>query len=62
MQNNNDVSVIAKVSYKYSKSAMEEFFKDARLNHLFVFYADEIKIKGHQASEGRSQNKPTADE
>jgi hypothetical protein len=40
--------VIQRVSYKYSKSAMEEFFQEPKLNNLFVYFADEIIARGHQ--------------
>jgi hypothetical protein len=50
-----DVSVIAKVMYKYSKGAMEKFFLDPRLNMLFEYFADEIKARGHTFSEKRGR-------
>ncbi len=49
------VSVMAKVMYKYSKGAMEEFFLDRRLNMLFEYFSDEIKARGHTFSEKRSR-------
>jgi hypothetical protein len=59
--NNEDESatlgVIRRVLYKYSKSAMEEFFQEPRLNYLFHYFADEIKARGHQTSEKRRQGK-----
>ena len=47
------LGVMKRVCYKYSKKAVEEFFMDSRLNHLFNFFADEIIERGHQTSEGR---------
>jgi hypothetical protein len=53
--------VIRRVSYKYSKSAMEEFFREPKLNNLFIYFAEEIIARGHQKSENRKgKNKGAA--
>ena len=42
------VNLLAKVAYQYSKKAMETFFRDPRLNTLFVRVAPKIKEMGHE--------------
>jgi hypothetical protein len=38
---------LTRVAYKYSKGAMEEFFRDSRLVKLFKMYVDKIKEDGY---------------
>jgi hypothetical protein len=40
---------------------MEEFFENPKLNHLFNFFADEIKARGHHISAKRRTNKSVPD-
>ena len=47
------VNLLAKVAYQYSKKAMETFFRDDRLNALFVRVAPKIKEMGHEVRGSR---------
>lgn len=47
------VNLLAKVAYQYSKKAMETFFRDPRLNALFVSVAPKIKEMGHEVRGSR---------
>lgn len=59
---NEEQTAMTKVLYKYSKGAMEEFFKDLRLRELFLFFADDIKAQGYTASEKRGKKGPLSKE
>jgi hypothetical protein len=41
------------VCYKFSKKAMETFFRDPRLNYLFMKYIPKIQEEGYNSSENR---------
>lgn len=40
-------NILSTIAYKFSKEAMEAFFRDDRLYNLFVIYAEEIKAIGY---------------
>lgn len=50
-------NVLSCVAYKYSKSAMERFFRDDRLYELFKKYAPKIKADGYKTCENRRDNR-----
>ena len=45
------------VAYKYSKKAMEFFFRDDRLRSLFLRYAQQIKDEGYFECKNRRNNR-----
>lgn len=45
------------VAYKYSKKAMECFFRDDRLRSLFLRYAPHIKAEGYKECMNRRNNR-----
>ena len=52
-----DENVFSRVAYKYSKKAMEEFFRDSRLCFIFRRYAQLIKQIGYNSCINRRDNK-----
>jgi hypothetical protein len=48
---------LTRVAYKYSKGAMEAFFRDGRLVRLFKYYAEKIKAEGYKECENRRNNR-----
>ena len=50
-------NLLNSVAYKYSKKAMECFFRDDRLRSLFLKYAPKIKEEGYRECKNRRNNR-----
>ena len=50
-------NLLNSVAYKYSKEAMEYFFRDDRLRSLFLRYAPQIKEEGYKECKNRRDNR-----
>jgi len=50
-------NLLNSVAYKYSKKAMESFFRDDRLRSLFLRYAPQIKEEGYKECMNRRNNR-----
>jgi len=54
---NASLNPLSSVAYKYSKKAMELFFRDDRLRSLFLRYAHQIKEEGYIECKNRRNNR-----
>lgn len=50
-------NILALVAYRYSKKAMEAFFRNDELRYLFMHYAEKLKDEGYGTCEGRHYNR-----
>ena len=56
-ETNSSSNLLNSVAYKYSKKAMELFFRDDRLRSLFLRYAQQIKEEGYFECKNRRNNR-----